>query len=297
MSQLQKLHHRFCQHSLVFKGNSPRTIDWFKYDFRWFLEFAKIKRLEQLTKQNIQDWILNGKLEKEWSAKTIRLRLQSMSLFLDWCVQENYIKENPCSKIPKPRLPKSIPKHLSADQAQLLLDWVSNYSFNYKFEKSRAQAIIATFIYTGIRKAELMSLKVNDVDFESKSLIVRQGKCSKDRIIPMHESLIESLQRYLKDRARLGKCCPYFFTAMRQDSKMGDSVIKRLVEKIRKKSGIQFYPHLLRHTFATLMLEGGCNLFALSQMMGHSDIKTTTIYLSATKSHLQEQITKHPLQF
>ena len=72
-------------------------------------------------------------------------------------------------------------------------------------------------------------------------------------------------------------------------------MIKRLVEKLREKSGIYFYPHMLRHTFATLMLEGGCDLFALSKMMGHSDIKTTTIYLSATTAHLQEQIKKHPL--
>ncbi len=68
-----------------------------------------------------------------------------------------------------------------------------------------------------------------------------------------------------------------------------------VVKKIRQKSGIHFYPHLLRHTFATLMLEGGCNIYALSKMLGHSDIKTTTIYLAATTAHLQEQIRKHPL--
>ncbi len=91
--------------------------------------------------------------------------------------------------------------------------------------------------------------------------------------------------------------CPYFFTAMREDKKMGDKVIPRLVIKLREKSKIYFYPHMLRHTFAVLMLEGGCDLFSLSKMMGHSDIKTTTIYLSTTTAHLQEQIKKHPLDF
>lgn len=292
MSEITNLHNRFCQYSLAFKGNTPRTIQWYKTDFRGFQRFANIENIEQLTKHLIEDFILHGKLERNWQAQTIRLRLQSLSLFLAWCVQEEYIKENPCDKIPKPKLPKRIPKHLTKDQAQRLLDWTRNYPYDYKFDKKRAIAIIATFIYTGIRKAELSNLKKEDVDIENKTLYVRNGKCSKDRMIPLHETLIEALTYYLKDRKRMKKTCPYFFTAMRQDSMMGESVIKRLVEKLRKKSKIEFYPHLLRHTFATLMLEGGCNLYALSQMMGHSDIKTTTIYLSATKAHLEGQITK-----
>ncbi len=73
------------------------------------------------------------------------------------------------------------------------------------------------------------------------------------------------------------------------------SGLKRLVGQLKKASGLSFTIHKLRHTFATLMLEGGCDIFSLSKMMGHSDIKTTTIYLSATAEHLRSQITKHPL--
>jgi site-specific recombinase XerD len=76
---------------------------------------------------------------------------------------------------------------------------------------------------------------------------------------------------------------------------MGECVIPRLVRKLRVASGVHFSPHMLRHTFATLMLEGGADIFAISKMMGHSDIKTTTIYLSATTQHLQAEVDKHPL--
>jgi len=117
----------------------------------------------------------------------------------------------------------------------------------------------------------------------------------KDRTIPLHIELVGILQSYIKDRHRLKKTCPYFFTSLRFDSVMGKSVIGRLVQRLREKSGIYFFPHMLRHTFAVLMLEGGCNLYALSKMMGHSDIKTTTIYLSATTAYLQEQINMHSL--
>ncbi len=298
MNEILRLHERFCQHSLVFKGNTPRTIYWFKTDIKWFLKYSiGVETIEQLTRERIETWIMNGKLERNWSPQTIKLRLQSMSSFLKWCVLQDYIPENPCDKIPKPKLPKTIPRHLTADQAERLMDWTRNYPYEYKFEKKRAVAIMGTFLYTGIRKAELMNLKMEDVDLVEKSLYVRNGKCAKDRLIPLHATLVIYMLDYLKDRKRLKKGSPYFFTALRQDSKMGDPVIKRLFEKIQKKSKIKFYPHLLRHTFATLMLEGGCNLYALSRMMGHSDIKTTTIYLAATKAHLDDQIGKHPLLF
>lgn len=293
-----QLHERFCQHSLVFKGNTPRTIYWFQTDIKWFLKFYPgLEKIEDVTREKIEGWILNGKLEKNWSAQTIKLRLQSMSSFLKWATQQEYIQENPCDKIPKPKLPKTIPKHLTAEQAEHLMDWTRNYPYTYKFDRKRAIAIMGTFLYTGIRKGELANLKMEDVDIIDKTLYVRNGKCAKDRMIPLHSTLIIYLKDYLRDRKRLKKSTPYFFTAMRQDSKMGDPVVKRLFEKIQKKSGIKFHPHLLRHTFATLMLEGGCNLYALSRMMGHSDIKTTTIYLAATKTHLIDQIGKHPVDF
>lgn len=295
MSNITDIHARFCQHSLAFKGNTPRTIYWFQTDFRMFLKYKPITELKELTQEAIEDWILYGKLERNWKAHTIRKRLQSMGIFLKWCVLQGYITENPCDRIPLPRLPKQIPKHLTAEEAENLMAWTRNFPFVYKFDKKRAIAILGTFLYTGIRKAELVNLKMEDVNLKERTLYVRDGKCMKDRMIPIHSKLMIYLEDYLKERKRLNKCCPYFFTAMRQDSKMGDPVVKRLINKISKKSGIKFYPHLLRHTFATLMLEGGCNIYALSRMMGHSDIKTTTIYLAATKTHLESQIEKHSL--
>jgi len=297
MSEIQILHNRFCQYSVVFKGNTKSTIRWLKGDFSQFISFSKIESINDLTRSIVEDWIVKGKLESNWSAKTIRLRIQSLSLFVDWCVKEGLIEENFVKDIPRPKVPAMIPKHLTETQTEILFDWVKNYPYEYKFDRTRSIAIISTFIYTGIRKEELRNLRFTDVDLTNKTLFVKSGKGSKDRIVPIHSKLIDVLNDYLKDRKRLKKTCPYFFTSMRQDTKMGDLVIKRLVQKLRKKSGLHFYPHLLRHTFATLMLEGGCNLYALSKMLGHSDIKTTTIYLSATQSHLQEQIVKHPISF
>jgi site-specific recombinase XerD len=93
----------------------------------------------------------------------------------------------------------------------------------------------------------------------------------------------------------MNKTNPEFFSSIRGNVGFTGNGLKKLVDKIRDSSKIFFTVHKLRHTFATLMLEGGCDIYSLSKMMGHSDIKTTTIYLSASVEHLRSQITKHPL--
>ena len=124
---------------------------------------------------------------------------------------------------------------------------------------------------------------------------MNQGKGSKDRIVPMTYTLAQSLKRYVDERKQLNKTCPYFFTSIHRNSGYTDSGLKRLVIRMRKASGISFTIHKLRHTYGTLMIEGGCDIYSLSKMLGHSDIKTTTIYLSASVEHLRAQMTKHPL--
>ncbi len=295
MTEIEILHQRFCDYSLAFKGNTQRTIQWFREIFRYFFTYAKISTPKEMTTDMIESWIFEGKIKKNWSEKTIKNRLQALRAFIAWLIQKKFLEDDPIKNIPYPKLPKRIPEHLKYSDAMTLLEWAKNYPYDYAFERSRALAIIAMFMFTGVRAKELRSLKISDVDLENRSLFVQYGKGKKDRFVPMSWKLIEILHAYLKDRRRLKKTCPYFFTAMREDQQMGQDVIKRLVKKLRKKSGIYFYPHLLRHTFAVLMLEGGVNLYSLSKMMGHSDIKTTTIYLAATTSHLQEEMRKHPL--
>ena len=102
MSEIKKLHQRFCDYSLVFKGNTPMTIKWLKEAMRLFLNATQSESINDITRHVIGYWILNGKLEKHWAAKTIRSRLQALSLFFDWCVKEGYLKKNPTQDIPRP---------------------------------------------------------------------------------------------------------------------------------------------------------------------------------------------------
>lgn len=295
---MSDIHHQlrsFCEYSRVFKGNTERSVATYRFEINHFAKHTGVANAAAIDLKVIEDYIIAGKLDQGWSAKTIRNRIIAQRIFLDWCVKQKLVESNPARDIDLPRLPKKLPRHLSKEEAVRLLEWAQNYRYVIEAERTRAVAILAMFMFTGVRLSELFNLMVQDVQFAERRVFVRSGKGNKDRYIPMNPNLTFHLERYLKARDQRQLGCPYFFSSVKSDRRMGQKTIPRLVSKLRDASGIYFSPHMLRHTFATLMLEGGADIFAISKMMGHSDIKTTTIYLSATTAHLQAEVDKHPL--
>ena len=295
MLEIQDHHRQFCDYALAVKGNTPRTVQWYQDSLRYLLRRTSIERVTDITPELIEDYIVRGRIDCQWSARTIRNRISALKLFLDWCVKRELIPVNPAADVELPKLDTLVPKHLTVDQASDLLLWARTYRYAYKFERERAIAILSVFIFAGLRAQELLNLNVDDIKFDDRNLLVRCGKGRKDRLIPMNVDLVSALNAYMRDRHRLGRNHPRLFLSTNRDGPMGYKGLQRLVHKLRDVSGIYFYPHLLRHTFATLMLEGGADIFAISKMLGHSDIKTTMIYLTATTAHLRSEVGKHPL--
>jgi len=258
-------------------------------------ENQKITEIEEVNGDKVRAFFFYGRTQRNWNANSFITFHKSLVVFFRWCVQEKYLKDNPAEDIETPKLERKLPPKLTKQEAMKLLEVVYNYPYHFKFERYRNHAIFSTFIFSGIRSKELIHLKYTDIDVENLSLFVFQGKGGKDRVVPICYKLAESLKKYLTERQRLNKTCPEFFASLNRNVGFTNSGLKRLVIKIKKASGINFTVHKLRHTFATLMLEGGCDIYSLSKMMGHSDIKTTTIYLAASAEHLRSQMTKHPL--
>jgi len=286
---------QFCAYSLFIRGYAMETIRRYKDCTKSFCKITGLEALDEITEKHVQEFFWHGRTERNWSPGTFITKHKSLIVFFRWCVEKGYMDANHAEDIELPKLPKKLPPKLTKQQAMELLEVAYNYPYNYKFLRYRNHAIFATYIFAGLRKSELLNLKLADVDLENNSIFVNQGKGSKDRVVPICQSLAFTLKRYVVDRQRLGKDCPEFFTSLNRNKGFTDSGLKRLVKKIRTASGISFTTHKLRHTFATLMLEGGCDIYSLSRMMGHADIKTTTIYLAASSAHLRSQMRKHPL--
>ena len=294
---IQILSQKFCDYSVSIRGYSKDTIRRYSQVISFYRRFAKISEINQVTSQNVRELFYFGRIERRWSVNTFIIYHKSLLVFFRWCMKEGYLKaeKNPIEDVEVPKLERKLPPKLTKQDTLRLIEVVYNYPYEYKFLRYRNHAIFSTFIFAGLRKQELLNLKFADVDIENLSIFVRQGKGGKDRIVPMSYTLAQSLKKYADERKRLNKVNPEFFSSLRGNVGFTDNGLKKLVEQARQSSKIVFSVHKLRHTFATLMLEGGCDIYSLSKMMGHSDIKTTTIYLAASAEHLRSQMTKHPL--
>lgn len=290
-------HQQFCDECLYSKNYRPATIKWYKEAIKQFLNFydGQITEFHQITVEKVRGWFYKKRSDGDWTADTLLGRYKALKAFFKWCVANKYMKTNPIELIQKPRLEQKLPKSISKQDAQVVLDYAFDMPAKYRFTRYRNRAILAVLVYTGLRAGEMMSLKLSSVDMENRVITVINGKGGKDRLVPISSRLHEYLAQYLKDSQRLKKTSAYLFTTLKGDGPVTTSGIKKMIDRIKKGTGINFSPHKLRHTFATLMLEGGCDLFSLQKMLGHSDIKTTTIYLSTSVVMLQEQMMKHPL--
>lgn len=286
---------KFYDYSLFMRGYSKGTIDRYRKIIDAYRVHMKITEIEQVTEINVRQMFMYGRTERKWCASTFIAYYMSLRVFFAWCRKEGHMKDDPLKDFELPKMEKRLPRRITKQDALKLLEIAYNYPYAWKFLRYRNQAIFAMFLFAGLRKNELLNLKYADVDLDNMTVFVRQGKGNKDRIVPMSYTLADILKKYLAERKRLNKTCPQFFASLNHNLGYTNNGLKRLVEQMRKASGINFTVHKLRHTFATLMLEGGCDIYSLSKMMGHSDIKTTTIYLSASVELMRSQITKHPL--
>jgi len=274
---------------------SPATISSIRCAVRLFIRTAKVEDLKHLTRDKVEDWLIDGRITRKWRAVTYVDYHKRINTFITWLVKRGKMEYNFMKEIDLPRIEKSLPKWLSLDQAELLIQTCKRMRCKYKFEQIRNYTILNLLFFTWLRKSEVANLHYEDVNIKTFTINVIQGKGKKDRLVPIPSKLAWILKEYILDRTRLNKQCEGFFTQSQFDKPISSQCIDRIVERLREKTKIQFTPHSLRHSFATLMLEGGCDIYTLSKMMGHSKISTTTIYLACSTKQMMSSIEKHPL--
>jgi integrase/recombinase XerD len=223
-------------------------------------------------------------------------RLVALRAWFRWMTRQNHILHNPASEIELPRLGHRLPKHvLTAPEAEQVLQQPDLHNPI----GLRDRAILEVFYSTGIRRSELLHLKLFDLDFERGTILIRQGKGKKDRFVPIGDRAAAWVQKYIRE-ARLKLVLEpdmgtLFLASSGEEISRDHLTLMVRTYVVRAKTGKTGACHLFRHTMATLMLEGGADIRYIQQMLGHAELSTTEIYTHVSIRMLKQvHSTTHP---
>ena len=246
-----------------------RDVDTFK---NFCFENHNLKNISKIPYSIIRDWIINLS-EKKLSALTINRKISSLSKFYDFLIKIQEIKSSPLQNHKRLKVQKKIIIPFSEDEVLKVIDVFSN-----DFEGKRNLLIVDMLYSTGIRRDELINIKVNDLQL-NQNLIKVLGKRNKERLVPLIIDLKKRIEEYLKYRKEIKTNFPFLFIT-KTGKKIGPSLVYRVVKNYFSKvsSKVKTSPHVLRHSFATHMLNNGADINSIKEIMGHSSLASTQIY-------------------
>ncbi len=267
---------------------SHNTYESYAYNLKKISSSFEDKSLTNLTEDEIRQFLYDSKE----SAKTNAHYLTVLKSFYDYLLDNNEIKVNPCLNIKMPKIEKSLPKFLTIDEVNELLNINLQKPIDY-----RDKAMLEVLYATGIRISELLDLNLSSYN-EKGAFIKVMGKGSKERIIPLSDITINYLNLYIKEYRPLilkDKESPFLFvnyTGKRMSRQGFFKILKKKCEDANIKKEVS--PHVLRHSFATHLLNNGADLRVIQELLGHENITTTEIYSHISKDKIITDYQKHP---
>jgi len=271
------------------KRYSKHTLVSYDCDLNQFYSFLssfgiKESELVELNFKDVRKWIV-FLMNEGCSARTVNRKLSSLKSFFKYLLRESFIQQNPMDKVVGPRQGKKLPNFIAEDSMRLLQE----IDFGEGFEGIRDRLVIEMFYHTGMRLSELMNLKISSFD-RSASVVRVLGKRDRERIIPVSNILETLLDEYLEQRFLLCSDEGGFLILTDQAKPAYEKLLYRIVTKhlskittLSKKS-----PHVLRHTFATHLLNNGAELNAIKELLGHSNLSATQIYTHVSFERLND---------
>jgi integrase/recombinase XerD len=286
--------HSFLLHVKVEKGLSPNTVSAYKRDLMKFNEFSKkrAKSIEAVTADDLVDF-LGGLYRRNLESKTVARNLVTLRNFFRFAQIQEFIPADPSTTLESPKIRRSLPGYLRLEEVERLL---SQADVHTPFGL-RDRAMLEVLYSTGLRVSELVALRVGDLD--SKIGCIRCiGKGDKERIVPVGKKALAIVEKYMSEArpVLLGEttgCYSLFVNRRgRQLSRVG---VWKILSAYGRLAGLRvpLTPHMLRHSFATHLLERGADLRSVQMMLGHSDISTTQIYTHVVEERLKRIYKAH----
>ena len=234
-------------------------------------------------------------LNKKNAAKsTISRKLSSLRTFYKYLVLNNKVESNPFLLVSSPKKEKRIPKFINYNNMEEILNVP-----NIKTKEGQRERVILEVLYaSGVRVSELVNIKLKDIDFSNKNILIF-GKGSKERLVSFGDYALEYINLYLKEGRNLlldGVKSDYLIVGKKSE-KLTTRRVEQIIDDIIKRTSIKLNitPHMFRHTFATHLLDNGCDLLVVQELLGHASLSSTEIYTHVSNEHLREVYLKfHP---
>lgn len=277
------------------KKYSAHTITSYRNDISQFFAFINPQKesltIAEVNYQQIRNWVASL-IKDKIAARSVNRKLSSLKSFFKYLQRQQIIENNPMAKISGPKIPKRLPVFVDEHQME---DLFSDVNFEEGFTGQRDRLILDLFYQTGIRRSELTHLKEVDLDLFNSTIKVL-GKRNKERVIPISLALKRNLESYLQVKKELNLSNPMLLVSEKghtlSEQAVYNSVKKYLsqVTTIQKKS-----PHVLRHTFATHLLNNGADINAVKDLLGHANLSATQVYTHNTIEKLKKSYKQaHP---
>jgi integrase/recombinase XerC len=270
------------------RNASPQTVQTYEESLRAFESYLTFRdnglSLDSVDTDLIRDW-MESLMDKGNSASTINKNLSALRSFYRFALKRELVKKDPAHAVTGPKKSKPLPQFLREGEMDRLLD---ELEWDSSFNNVRARTILLLFYEAGLRRSELIGLDDKDIDFEAAQLKVT-GKRNKQRIVPFGAELAETLKDYkAKRQEEFGETSGALFLSDKGERISGAQVYQivrkylSMVTSLKKRS-----PHVLRHTFATAMLNNGAGLETIKSLLGHESVSTTEIYTHTTFEQLK----------
>lgn len=278
----------FLEYLLLEKKYSIHTIKSYKRDLISLQDYCKETyqqdNLSHINYSQIRSWVVNL-VEDKISNRSINRKISSLKSFYKYLQKIKIIQNNPLSSHKALKTPKKIQVPFSIKEVNEVL---SNITTNDSFESLRNKLIVELFYSTGMRRAELIHLKRSSINFSEKQLKVI-GKRNKERLLPLLPSVMKSLDAYMKQRALLNSSVDYLFLT-KKGNKLYETLVYRVINNYFSvvSSKLKKSPHILRHSFATHLLNEGADLNSVKELLGHSSLASTQVYTHNSLEQLKK---------
>jgi integrase/recombinase XerC len=265
----------FLDYIAMEKRYSPHTVKGYKTDLTEFSDFSHRYfdvSIQCVDHKIVRSWFAHM-IEDGFQPSTVHRKSSTLKSFFKFLMVNGFLKKSPMDLVPLPRLKKNLPKFVEEKSLDILLN---DLEFPNNYEGKRDKLIIDLFYQTGIRQSELIELTINDVDF-SKQQIKVLGKRKKERIVPITINLIETINEFITYR-KAGSVDNLILTEA--GTKLYPKLVYKIVNKYLSKVTTlsQRSPHVLRHSFATHMLNNGAELNSIKELLGHVSLSATQVY-------------------